>query len=99
MKPGGLGNSDQFKKEMAAEQQRKNTPGGGSDAECQRRRQSESEERQNYSRQWAEEIKAREGGTPSPVTYDTSSPSTAMSGAPTKQKKKITWAEFQARPP
>ena len=52
----------------------------------------------SYSHQWAEEIKAREGGTPSPVTYDTSSPSTYTPGAPTKQKKKITWAEYRSRP-
>ena len=36
------GNSEQFKKEMAAEQRRKNTQSGGLDAECQC--QSESEE-------------------------------------------------------
>ena len=68
------GDKDQFHKERAAEQQKaKGTPGapgGGLDAECQRRRQSESEERQDYSHQHDEEIRFREGGTPSPMTYN-----------------------------
>ena len=75
------------------------TPGRGLDVERQHLRQTQSEERQDYSCQCDEEIKYREGGTPSPVTYNTSLPSTAMPGAPTKQKKKISWAEYQSRPP
>ena len=90
---------DQFRKERAAEQKRKGTPGtpgGGLDAEHQCRQQSESEERQDYSRWRDKEIRFREGGTPSPMTYDSNSPSVTP-GAPTT-KKKITWAEYQSRP-
>ena len=94
------GNKDQFRKERALEQQkRKGAPGAPSrelDAEPQRHRQSESEERQNYSRRHDEEIRFREGGMPSPMTYDCNSPSEATPRAPTK--KKITWAEYQSRP-
>ena len=68
----------------------------GLDAERQRRRQNESEERRNYSRQRDEEIRFREGGMPSPVMYDSGSPTTATSG--TSTKKKITWVEYQSRP-
>ena len=54
------GNKDQFRKERAVEQQKgkgaPGAPGGGLDAEHQRRRQSESEERQDYSRWRDEEI-------------------------------------------
>ena len=89
------GSHEQFKKEFTEAQQRKNVR-SGLDAEHQRRCQSESEERQKYSSQRAEEIKAREGGTPSSVT---SSPSVAAPEAPAKQKKTITWAEYQSRPP
>ena len=35
---------------------------------------------------------------PSPVFYDTSSPLVGTPGAPIKQKKKISWAEYQSRP-
>ena len=89
---------DQFCKERDMEMKRKGgsaTP-SGLDAECQRRRQNESEERRNYSRQRDEEIRFREGRTPSPITYDSGSPTTAASG--TSTKKKITWAEYQSRP-
>ena len=75
------GDKDQFCKERTLEQKkRKGAPGapsGGLDAERQRRRQSESEERQDYSRRRDEEIRFREGGTPSPMTYDSNSPSGA----------------------
>ena len=94
------GDKDQFRKERAIElQKRKVTPGapsGGLDAERQCCRQSESEERQDYSRRHDEEIQFREGGMPSPMTYDSNSLSEATPGAPTK--KKITWAEYQSRP-
>ena len=53
------GDKDQFRKERDLEQKRKGTPGtssGGLDAEHQRHRQSESEERQDYSHQHDEEI-------------------------------------------
>ena len=54
------GDKDQFRKERALEQQKKKgapgTPSGGLDAERQRHRQSESEERQDYSRRRDEEI-------------------------------------------
>ena len=89
------GSHEQFKKEFAEAQQRRNVK-SGLDAERQRRRQSESEERQRYSSQRAEEIKAREGGTPSSAT---SSPSVTAPEAPAKQKKTITWVEYQSRPP
>ena len=71
-------------------------PRVGLDAERQRHRQSELEERQDYSRRRDEEIQFREGRTPSPMTYDSNSPSEATPGGPTK--KKITWAEYQSRP-
>ena len=92
------GDADQFKKEMATEERRKaarNEEALMLNANTSARQSPKNGK--NYYQQWAEEIKAREGGTPSPVTYDTSSPST--SGAPAKQKKKLTWAEFQERPP
>ena len=54
------GDKDQFRKERAIEQQKgKGAPGapsGGLDAERQRRHQSESEERQDYSCRCDEEI-------------------------------------------
>ena len=59
----------------------------------------QAEARQDYSHQCDEEIKAREGGTPSPVVYDTSSPSVGTPGAPVRQKKKISFAEYQSRLP
>ena len=94
------GDKDQFRKERAIEQQKKKgapgTPSGGLDAEHQRRQQSESEERQDYSCQRDKEIQFREGGMPSPMTYNSNSPSEATPGASTK--KKITWAEYQSRP-
>ena len=97
------GDKEQFRKERAAEQQRckgaPGAPGGGLDAECQHLCQTQSEERQDYSCWCEEEIKSREGGMPSPVIYDTSSPLAGTPGAPTKQKKKISWAEYQSRPP
>ena len=67
------------------------------DAERQLQCQKQSEECQNYSRQCEEEIRAREGGTPSSITYDIGSPATQTPTAPVKQKKKITWAEHKAR--
>ena len=48
-----------------------------------------------YSRKHDEEIRFREGRTPSPITYDSSSPSKATPGA---SSKKISWAEYQSRP-
>ena len=94
------GDKDQFRKERDLEQKkRKGAPGapsGGLDAECQRHCQSESEERQDYSRRCNEEIQFREGGTPSPMTYNSNLPSGATPGASTKNK--ITWAEYQSRP-
>ena len=93
------GDKDQFHKERDLAQKRKgisSAPSGGLDAERQRRHQSESEERQDYSRRRDEEIRFREGGTPSPMTYDSNSPSGTTPGACTK--KKITWAEYQCRP-
>ena len=89
------GNEDQFHKERAAEERCRGAPGaphGTIDVEWQLQHQKQSEEHQNYSRQRAEEIRAREGGTPSPITYDVGSPA-----APTKQKKKITLAKDKAR--
>ena len=70
------------------------TPGMSLDAERQCLRQAESEEWQDYSRRHDEEIRFREGGTPSPITYDLSLPSKATPGACTK---KISWAEYQSR--
>ena len=94
------GDKEQFHRERAVDQQRMKstpgTPGVSLDAERQRLCQAESEERQDYSRQCDEEIRFREGGTPSPITYDSSSPSKATPGASTK---KILWAEYQSRPP
>ena len=91
------GDKDQFRKERDLEQKRrKGAPSRGLDAERQRRRQSESEERRDYSRQRDEEIRFREGGMLSPMTYDSNSPSGATPVASTK--KKITWAEYQSRP-
>ena len=94
------GDKEQFRRERAADQQRmKSTPGAPGmslDAERQRLRQAESEEWQDYSCQRDEEIRFREGGTPSPITYDSSLPSKATLGASTK---KISWAEYQSRPP
>ena len=94
------GNKEQFRRERAADQQRmKGAPGAPSmslDAEQQCLHQAESEERQDNSRQRDKEIRFREGGTPSPITYDLSSPSKATLGASTK---KISWAEYQSRPP
>ena len=73
------GDKEQFRRERAADQQRMKstpgTPGVSLDAERQRLRQAESEERQDYSRRRDEEIRFREGGTPSPITYDSSLPS------------------------
>ena len=65
------------------------------DAEQQRPHQAESEEWQDYSHRRDEEIRFREGGTPSPITYDSSLPSKATPGASTK---KISWVEYQSRP-
>ena len=94
------GDKEQFRRERATDQQRMKsapgTPGVSLDAERQRLRQAESEERQDYSRWCDEEIRFREGGTPSPITYDSSLPSKATPGASTK---KISWAEYQSRPP
>ena len=94
------GDKEQFHRERAADQQRMKSapsaPGVSLDAERQRVRQAESEEWQDYSRQRDEEIRFREGGTPSPITYDSSLPSKATPGASTK---KISWAEYQSRPP
>ena len=93
------GDKDQFCKERATEQQRKSAPSAplveGWTQNANADRQSESEERQDYSRRRDEEIRFREGGTPSPMTYDSNSPSVTP-GAPTK--KRITWAEYQSRP-
>ena len=92
------GNKEQFHRERATDQQRmKSTPsapGMSLDAERQRLRQAESKERQDYSRRRDKEIRFREGGTPSPITYDLSSPSKATPGASTR---KISWAEYQSR--
>ena len=75
------GNKEQFHRERAADQQRMKSapvaPGMSLDAERQCLCQAESEERQDYSRQRDKEIRFREGGTPSPITYDSSSPSKA----------------------
>ena len=94
------GDKEQFCRERAADQQRmKNapgTPGVSLDAERQCLCQAESEEWQDYSHRRDEEIRFREGGTPSPITYDSSSPSKATPGASTK---KISWAEYQSRLP
>ena len=91
------GDKEQFCRERATDQQRmKSTPGVSLDAERQRLHQAESEERQDYSRRCDEKIRFREGGTPSPITYDSSLPSKATPGASTK---KISWAEYQSRPP
>ena len=99
------GDENQFHKERQAEERRneerrKGAPGAPQstvDAERQLQRQKQSEERQSYSRQRAEEIRAREGTTPSPITYDAGSPAASMPPAPVKQKKKISWAEHQTR--
>ena len=96
------GDKEQFRKERAAElcsRGAPGTPGGGLDVERQHLCQTQSEEQQDYSRQRDEEIKAREGGTPSPVIYNTSSPSVGTPGAPIRQKKKILFAEYQSRLP
>ena len=101
------GNENQFHKERQAEERRneehrKGAPGAPQstvDAERQLQHQRQSEEHQSYSRQRAEEIRAREGGTPSPITYDAGSPAALTPPAPVKQKKKISWAEHQARIP
>ena len=94
------GDKEQFRRERAADQQRMKstpgTPGVSLDAERQRLCQAESEEQQDYSCRRDEEVRFREGGTPSPITYDSSSPSKATPGASTK---KISWAEYQSRPP
>ena len=94
------GDKEQFRRERATDQQRmKSTPGAPGvslDAEQQCLHQAESEERQDYSRRRDEEIRFREGGMPSPITYDLSSPSKATPGASTK---KISWVEYQSRPP
>ena len=94
------GDKEQFCRERAADQQRMKSapgaPGVSLDAERQRLRQAESEERQDYSRRPDEEIRFREGGMPSLITYDSSSPSKATPGASTK---KILWAEYQFRLP
>ena len=94
------GDKEQFRRERAADQQRMKSapgaPGVSLDAERQRLCQAESEERQDYSRQRDKEIRFREGRTPSPITYDSSSSSKATPGASTK---KISWAEYQSRPP
>ena len=92
------GDKEQFRRERATDQQRMKSapgaPGVSLDAEQQCLRQAESEERQDYSRRRDEEIRFREGGTPSPITYDSSLPSKATPGASTK---KISWAEYQSR--
>ena len=94
------GDKEQFRRKRAADQQRMKSapsaPGVSLDAERQRLRQAESEEWQDYSCRRDEEIRFREGGTPSLITYDLSSPSKATPGASTK---KISWAEYQSRPP
>ena len=94
------GDKEQFRRERSADQQRIKSapgpPGMSLDAERQRLHQAESEERQDYSHRRDKEIRFREGGTPSPITYDSSSPSKATPGASTK---KISWAEYQSRPP
>ena len=96
----GPGDKEQFRRERATDQQRMKSapgaPGVSLDAERQRLHQAESEEQQDYSRQHDEEIRFREGGTPSPITYDSSSPSKATLRASTK---KISWAEYQSRLP
>ena len=84
------GSYEQFQKESAAGQRRR-----GLDTERQCWHQSESEARRNYSRKRAEEIQAREGGLPSPMVHSASSPMTAASGTPVKEKKKLTWDEFK----
>ena len=93
------GDKEQFRRERATDQQRiksaPSAPGVSLDAERQHLRQAELEERQDYSRRRDEEIRFREGGTPSPITYDSSLPSKATPGASTK---KISWAEYQSRP-
>ena len=93
------GDKEQFHRERATDQQRmKKAPGTLSvslDAEQQCLHQAESEEQQDYSRWRDEKIRFREGGTPSPITYDLSLPSKATLGASTK---KISWAEYQSRP-
>ena len=93
------GDKEQFCKERATDQQRMKSapgaPGVSLDAERQCLCQAESEERQDYSRRRDEEIRFREGRTPSLITYDSSSPSKATPGASTK---KISWAEYQSRP-
>ena len=86
------GSYEQFQKESAAGQHRRDL-----DAERQRRCQSESEERRSYSHERAEEIQAREGGLLSPMAHSVSSPTTATSGTPVKQKKKLTWDEYHER--
>ena len=94
------GDENEFHKERQAEECRKGAPGAPQstvDAERQLQRQRQSEECQSYSRQHAEEIRAREGATPSPITYDAGSPVASTPPAPAKQKKKISWAEHQAR--
>ena len=94
------GDKEQFCRERATDQQRMKSapgaPGMSLDAERQHLRQAELEELQDYSRRCDEEIRLREGGTPSPITYDSSSPSKATPGASTK---KISWAEYQSRLP
>ena len=94
------GDKEQFHRERAADQQRMKrapgAPGMSLDAEQQRLHQAESEERQDYSCRRDEEIRFREGGTPSPITYDSSLPSKATPGASTK---KISWVEYQSRLP
>ena len=94
------GDKEQFCREGAADQQRMKSapgaPGVSLDTERQRLCQAESEEQQDYSHWHDEEIRFREGGTPSPITYDLSSPSKATLGASTK---KISWVEYQSRPP
>ena len=94
------GDKEQFCRERATDQQRMKSapgaPGVSLDAERQCLGQAESEEWQDYSRWRDEEIRFREGGTPSPITYDSSLPTKATPGASTK---KISWAEYQSRPP
>ena len=91
---------EQFHRERAADQQRMKSapgsPGMSLDAERQRLHQAELEERQDYSRWCDKEIRFREGRTPSPITYDSSSPSKATPGASTK---KISLVEYQSRLP
>ena len=99
------GDENQFHKERQAEERRKEerrkgapgAPRSTVDAERQLERQRQSEEHQSYSRQRAEEIRAREGVTSLPITYDVSSPAASTLPVPVKQKKKISWAEHQAR--